>query len=97
MRAVFARRAICAGRRLLFDENELAADHPVNDVELVHDLHVVRYDDDAEIALLRELLEQVDDLFTVFGVEVSGRLVREKEVRVTCKRTRDRDSLLFAA
>ena len=45
----------------------------------------------------RELLEQGHDFFAGGGVEVSGWLVGEQDVRVVCEGPRDRHSLLLAA
>ena len=72
---------------------------PHRDDALVHgidDFPVVRDHDDRR-ALLIHPLEQLHDLPGIPRIEVSGRLIRQQNVRMIDQRSRERHSLLLAA
>ena len=58
---------------------------------------VVGYHYDGAAVLLVELVEQVHDLDTHLGVQVTGRLIGEDDVGVTYDRTGDGHALALAA
>lgn len=57
---------------------------------------IVGHDNERFLPLFREAEEQFHDHVTGFGIEVTGRFIRENDVRVVRERARDRDALLFA-
>jgi hypothetical protein len=61
------------------------------------DRRVVRHHHQRGFSRLTHLQQQIEDVLTVGGVEISSRLVGEDERRVVGQRPGDRDPLLLAA
>ena len=66
-------------------------------VRVLGDIHLVRNQDDGDAPLEIQPLEQAHHFDAGPGIEVPGRLVRQKNRRVVDERTRDRDTLLLTA
>ena len=60
-------------------------------------IFIVRDEHRSLIIFLVRILKKLDNFLTVLGVEVSGRLVREKDRRRIDQCPSDRDALLLAA
>ncbi len=70
-------------------------DHDFPLTQLVHEIDVVRGDDDSHARFL-EAFEQAHHFAREIGIEVAGGLIRDEQRRLAHHRTRDTDALLFA-
>src|SRR5450759_1090704 len=83
-----------AGHRAVFDDFAVAEpDDPPGELR---DVLLVRDEDDG-LSVVVQLLEDGHDLLGRLRVEVSGRLVRQHQLRLVDQRPRDRDALLLPA
>src|SRR6478736_10447726 len=71
--------------------------HLEDAVTATRELRVVRDDDRGQTSLPVTFSHQIEDSLTGFEIEVAGRLVGEKDLRVGQQRAGDGDALLFAA
>src|SRR5216683_1695889 len=61
-----------------------------------HKVEIVRHHDDSQVFSLVQVAEEADDLLTIGGVEVAGRLIGQENARAIDKRAGDGCPLHFA-
>src|SRR5438132_10072241 len=87
----------CGRHPTLLRADKYALVETINGVDESLRAGVVRDHDDRRVKLAIELFRQEDDVFSIFGVQVARRFVRDQNRRVGDNGTRDCDALLLPA